>query len=119
MNWLGLSTRSLLGIVLGVVLAVTLFLYVYPSVLVVGAGIGVGCALLAEDRSVLRGLSVATVAAWVAAALDARRLGISTFQISSVLTLSRLLVYLASIVTAFGMGALSIKRAAKTRPAGT
>jgi hypothetical protein len=118
MNWLGLSLRSFLGIVIGAVVGSLIFLWFCPSVLVVGACTGLGCALLAEDRSVFRGISVATAAAWTAAALDAHRSGVSTFQISSVMTGLRLLTHLGSIALAFAAGTLSLRHT-KTRVAGT
>jgi hypothetical protein len=118
-NWLGLSARSLVGIVLGVALGIALFLCGYPSVVLVGACTGVGCALFAEDRSALRGISVATVATWAAAVVDARRLGVSTLSISSTLTLGRWLAYLGCIAAAFLIGGSTIRRTAKTRTAGT
>jgi hypothetical protein len=116
-NWLGLSLRSLAGILLGVVTGSLVFLYVAPAVVAVGACTGSGCALLAEDRSLLRGVSVATVAAWSAAALDAHRYAVPTLEISTVLSGGRLLAHVASVVIAFALGALSLQR--KTRVAGT
>jgi hypothetical protein len=117
-NWLGLSVRSLLGIVLGAVVGSLLYVFSYPSVLVVGACTGAGCALLAEDRSLLRGISVLTVAAWTGAALEAHHFHIPTLQISSVLSGARLLLHLASIALAFLLGALSLQTK-RTRVAGT
>jgi hypothetical protein len=118
-NWLGLSVRSLLGIALGVVVGLLLFVHAYPSVVLVGVCTGSGCALLAEDRSGLRGISVATVATWAAAAVDARRLGVSTFAISSTLTPARWVAFLACIGAAFLIGSATVRRAARTRTAGT
>jgi hypothetical protein len=117
-NWLGLSIRSLLGIVLGAVVGSLLYVFSCPNVLVVGACTGGGCALLAGDRSLLRGVSVLTVAAWTGAALDAHHLHVPTLQISSVLTGARLLLHLASIALAFLLGALSLQTK-HTRVAGT
>lgn len=119
MNWVGLSRRSLIGIVLGVTVGVLLFRLVWPSVLAIGVCTGAGCALLAEDRSGLRGISVATVAAWAAAAVDARRLGISTLHISTTLTWARWLAYLGCVLAAFVIGSSTIRRTAKVRTAGT
>ena len=119
MNWLGLSFRSLVGVVVGAVAGLLLFTHVYPSVCLVGASTGIGCALFAEDRSALRGISVATVATWAAAAVDARRLGVGTLHISSTLTASRWLAYIGCILAAFLLGALSVRRQARTRVAGT
>jgi len=118
-NWLGLSLRSLLGILLGVLAGVLLFLFEWPNVAVVGASTGLGCALLAEDRSGLRGISVATVAAWAAAIVDAHRLGVSTLRISSTLTASRWAAYLACVGLAFLVGGAAARRTAKVRTAGT
>lgn len=118
MNWLGLSLRSFMGIVVGAVVGSLIFLWLCPSVLVVGACTGLGCALVAEDRSGFRGISVATVAAWTGAALDAHRVGVSTFQISSVMTGLRLVTHLGSIALAFVAGTMSLRHS-KTRVAGT
>jgi hypothetical protein len=118
-NWLGLSLRSLIGIVLGVAVGIALFLRVYPSVVLLGACTGAGCALLAEERSALRGISVATVATWAAAVVDARRLGVSTFAISTTLTWGRWLAYLGCIAAAFLVGGATVRRTARTRTAGT
>jgi hypothetical protein len=118
-NWLGLSGRSLLGILLGVAVAAVLFVYVYPSVLVVGACTGAGCALLSEDRSGLRGVSVMTVATWAAAFLDAPRFGVSTLEISKTLTLTRWLAYIGCMASAFVMGSMALRRGAAIRTAGT
>ncbi len=117
MNWIGLSLRSLLGIAIGVALGILIFTHGYPHVWVVGACAGLGCALLAEDRSSLRGFSVATAATWAAAFVDAQRLGVSTLHISSTLSFARWLAYIACMGLAFSLGGLSIRR--QTRTAGT
>ncbi len=114
MNWVGLSFRSLLGIVLGVVVGLLLFTRVLPQVWVVGAATGLGCAGLAEERSALRGISVATAATWAAAFVDGQRLGLSPLNISSSLTLSRWGAYLACIGLAFVLGGWSVHRAKRT-----
>jgi hypothetical protein len=118
-NWVGLSLRSLLGIAVGVAVGLLLFLFEWPSVVVIGLCTGAGCALLAEERSGLRGVSVATVAVWAAAIVDARRLGVPTLQISSTLGTSRWLAYLACIAFAFVLGGAAVRRTAKVRTAGT
>jgi hypothetical protein len=118
-NWLGLSLRSLLGIVLGALVGVLLFLYEWPNVVVIGLATGAGCALAATDKSPLRGVSVATVATWAAAIVDAHRLGVSVFAISSTLTWQRWLAYLGCVGLAFLLGGSTARRAANVRTAGT
>jgi hypothetical protein len=119
MNWVGLSLRSVLGMAVGVTLGLLVFLFVWPSVIAVGICTGAGCALLAEDRSGPRGVTVATVAVWAAAIVDARRFGVSTFQISSTLSFARWLAYLACILAAFLIGGWTVRRTARVRTAGT
>lgn len=119
MNWIGLSLRSLVGTLLGVFAGVLLFRHVWPQVWIVGVAAGIGCALVAGERSGLRGITVGTIAVWAAAAVDADARGVGVLHISSTLGLTRWVAYLACMGLAFFLGGLSISRAAKTRTPGT
>ncbi len=119
MNWIGLSLRSLVGTLLGVFAGVLVFRHCWAEVWIVGVAAGLGCALVAEERSGLRGITVGTIAVWAAAVVDADARGIGVLHISSTLGLARWVAYLACMGLAFFLGGLSVTRAAKTRTPGT
>lgn len=126
MNWLGWSTRAFLGALIGAIVGAL----AYDQALarsfdlpwVVGLATGLGAFLGAPDRSGLRGLMVATLAIWVAWAVQARVAPFAQaglFGFHRTLTVRRLASFVACGASAFLLARTSIRSGARRRIAGT
>jgi len=127
-NWLAWDTRSYLGAALGGVVGFFLFRaglgadWFAPWL--IGVGIGLGCALITRERSGLRGVVLACIAAWAAALAQVVLVsggglweGIVGFH--ATLDLPTFLAHLGGIVGAFVFGRTSFRGDAQDRVAGS
>ncbi len=130
MNWLAWDTRSYGGALLGALLGAGLSFWATEAgsfqPWILGICIGLGCATLTTERSTMRGLVLACVAAWAGAlaqvvlaptAPDAGLLaGIASFHEG--LGLTDFALHLVGIAGAFLLGRTSFRPGAKERVAG-
>jgi hypothetical protein len=124
-NWLGWSTRAMLGALAGIVLGGVLYAYLlargWDAPFAVGVLGGLGAFLLSPDRSGLRALLVTTMAIWggaIAQSFAGPYRGIGVLGFHDTLTPTRFALYCASGLAAFLLARSSIRRDARKRTAG-
>jgi hypothetical protein len=110
MNWLGWSGRAmagaLAGALLGAVLSGLAFEHGVQLAWLVGLLAGLGAALLAKEKSPLRGVLVATIAVW-AAALRETGASLTIFRFHETMTPTRLASYATCALLALILGGLA------------
>jgi hypothetical protein len=125
MNWLGWSTRAMIGALLGAILGALAFAWGlghdWDAPYLVGLFTGAGALVTSPDRSVMRGLMVTTLAIWFGALAQAfagpyRSAGILGFH--ATLSLPRAVAYGVSGLLAFLLGGTSLRRDASRRAPG-
>lgn len=125
MNWLGWSTRAMIGALLGALLGAVAYGWGlsrgYDAPYLVGVLAGIAAFVLSPDRSGLRGVMVATLALWSAAVAQSfagpfRGVGVLAFH--QTLTPTRFALYAACGAIAFALSRTSIRRDAGKRTAG-
>jgi hypothetical protein len=108
MNWLGWSSCAVAGALAGAVVGCFLFglalAHGWELAFVVGLLAGAGAACFATERSVLRGILVATIAVW-AAALRETGASSAIFTFHETLTPTRVASYVACALLALALGA--------------
>ena len=130
MNWIAWDPRSyggaLLGAGAGVLAFGTLLQHGWNLPWIVGLLMGLGCALVTQERSSMRGVVLAIGAAWVSAAAQvyyappAGTDGMIAGHVQFHTTLSgpTLLANLGSMLAALLFGRSALRRGARTRLAG-
>lgn len=126
MNWLGWSTRAIVGAVLGALAGAWMYHYALGRACdapwLVGVGMGSGAFVASPDRSSMRGLLVASMAIWVAWAVQA---GVDPYSKEGLfgfyrtLTVRRLGAFVACGAAAFLLARTSINPKARRRVAGS
>ncbi|MBL8610357.1 MAG: hypothetical protein JNL38_23675 [Myxococcales bacterium] len=125
MNWLGWSTRAMIGALVGAILGGFAYAWLlargWDAPYVVGALAGLAAFVLSPDKSGLRGLIVMTLALWTGAIAQGfagpfRGVGVLAFH--HTLTPARVALYLVSAAVAFALARTSIRRGAGKRAAG-
>lgn len=126
MNWLGWSTRAIVGALLGALLGAVGYHYAlvraFDAPWLVGIGTGLGAFLGSPDRSGMRGLLVATFAIWVAWGVQVRVppfADAGLFGFYRTLTPGRLLAFATCGAAAFLLARSSVRRSARHRVAGS
>jgi hypothetical protein len=129
-NWLAWDSRSYGGALLGGLLGLVAFHLLlgqgHMQPWLIGVGMGLGCAVLTSERSTMRGLVLACMAAWGGAVAQVALYpqpadaglfdGLIAFH--STLDLPTFLLHLIGIAGAFAFGKASFRRGASERAAG-
>ncbi len=128
MDWLGWSGRAFLGALVGALLGAALVVrfgaapHGVPLAASVGLLAGLFASALAEEKSALRGVLVATLAVWVAASADVVSRGAPLFSglahLHAAWSMRELLSHVLGAVLAVWLGGGSLKRGARRRVPG-
>lgn len=126
MNWLALDARVFAAALGGCLLALLIAALVEPLAFsppwLAGVLGGLACAMVARDRSGLRGLVVAAMATWTAAlhsaSARAEPLAQAILGLHATFEPHDLLGYAIGLASAYMLGRTSLRRDASTRTAG-